>query len=379
MFRYKISSLVAGKQGVVRTASRTISSTSWKDPTVASVSTHTMGNSLSRYLKMKVHPDIQERSWPEILIRGGHVRDFPGRISSVEKADKPFNWQRPTTILSHDGGLELCCFPGKDYVRHYAAIVATYLSLQGRDPSIVRYIEPSFKDCMAPLLCSNLLQLGQVDIAVLGYVHGLKDLVGPGEWVGGRSDELFAWKARILPNGLKVAFIGCRVSFWGDIAGNLVRALQDVNGVKAVLYIGKLGTLRPQHTPNYILATGDTSIVHGAVLKWQNPLALIDTTDPTIVHGRHCTLSSVLDETRSWLDEHKHICDWVDPEIGHMALASVAGSTQFGYLHIVSDNLAKKYVHDLSNERQVQVLKDRKTMVAKIEAVVEKFFESYNG
>jgi hypothetical protein len=338
-----------------------------------------MGNSLMEYLRIKVHPDIATRDWSRILVKGSHLRSPPGRVSSIEKTDKLFNWQRPITSLGSDGQtLDLHCFPGREYVHHYASIVATYLSLQGKDPSVVRYVEPLPEDSISPFLTSNLTHLGPVDVVVLGYVHGLAGLTAFGPWkYGDAKDELFAWKTRRLSSGATVAFLGCRVSFWGDIAGALVRALQQLSQVRTVLYIGKLGSLKPEYVPNQFLATGDTTSVYGASLTWDNPLLEYlppKGEDPSIVHGRHTTLPSVLDETHDWLAAQHPSFDWVDPEIGHMALASVAGATEFGYLHIVSDNLAKKYLHDLSNERLHQVIKDRKNIVAKIEAALERFF-----
>lgn len=102
-----------------------------RSPTVASIKTHTMGSSLSEYLRMKVHPDIQNHRWSRIIVKGEHQRD-PSKvsISTIEKKDKPFNWQRPSASFPSSETVQLHCFPGTDYVQHYAAITATYLSLQ---------------------------------------------------------------------------------------------------------------------------------------------------------------------------------------------------------------------------------------------------------
>lgn len=51
--------------------------------------------------------------------------------------------------------------------------------------------------------------------------------------------------------------------------------------------------------------------------------------------------------------------DFVDPEVGMMAQAAVRSGIRFGYLHIISDNVAEKYLEDLSNERQKSVLEGR--------------------
>ncbi|SLM35610.1 Nucleoside phosphorylase domain [Lasallia pustulata] len=338
-----------------------------------------MGGSLLEYLRMKVHPDIQNRSWTEILVKGEHKRTSSGvNISSLEKRDKLFNWQRPTTTQIGSKTLQLLCFPGVDYVQHYAAITATYLSLTKRDPDIVRYVNPSQRQRLEPILGSNLRKMGPVDIVIMGYVHGLQRW-SQGGWEGGDNDELFAWKKLQSPNGHRIALLGCRVSFWGDIAGNVVRVLQKLNKVSCVLYVGKLGSLRAEHSPNQWLATGCQSLVHSEMVQWENPLGPLVQDNASVVQGLHCTLGSVLNETKEWLKEHRRkYYDFVDPEIGHMARASVDGGTQFGYLHIISDNLAMKYTHDLSNERVNIVLQNRKKLVEEIEDILGQFFEQWD-
>jgi hypothetical protein len=227
----------------------------------ATVETHTMGASLHKYLDMKVHEHIEEGDWKSILVRGGHNRQFPFVPSlKTEKRDKPFNWQRPTTSI--DGrSLTVHCFPGSDYVKHYAAIIATYLSLAGKDPSIVSYVGPIAEECIMPLLQSNLRAMGAVDVVVLGYVHELRRF-HRGDWHGDES-QLFSWQIYTGKGGRRVALLGCRICFWGDIAGRVVRVLKQLNDVKCVLYIGKLGSTRSEHVPNTLLATGNSSNVQG--------------------------------------------------------------------------------------------------------------------
>jgi hypothetical protein len=189
-----------------------------------------------------VHPEIKQREWKRIIVLGGHVRTGDAQISTIEKNDKSFNWQRPTIKVVDIDTVHLFCFPGVDYFDHYAPITTTYLSLKGEDPNVVSYQLPSSAESMQPLLQSNLQKLGRIDVAVLGYVHGLP-LFTNASCKGG-DDELFSWQITKLPNGGKVAFIGCRVSFWGDTAGNITRALQQLSQAKFVLYVGKQGTLR---------------------------------------------------------------------------------------------------------------------------------------
>jgi len=336
-----------------------------------------MGSSLPEYLRMKVHPIIQNESWSKILMIGQHQRDSSiVRISPIEKCDKPFNWERPTASLVDSQTLQIHCFPGVDYVRHYAAIIATYLSLKGRDPNAVLYTPPSQQECMQPILKSNLAEMGRVDIVKVGYVHGLERWT-EGSWDGSDSSHLFSWKKSISKRGYSIAFLGCRVSFWGDIAGNIVRALQRLNGAQCVIYVGKLGSLRAEHTPNQCLATGCQSVVWNELFTWANPLESSLKMSPSVAYGVHYTLASVLDETKDWLLSISKGHDFVDPEIGHMAKASLEGGTEFGYLHIVSDNLAQKYKHDLSNERLIDVLQGRKRLVLEIQESLSRFFDQW--
>ncbi len=348
-------------------------------PTVASVETHTMGTSLLEYLRMKTHHDIQNKTWSRIKVIGAHARTPPARVADNEKTDKPFNWQRPTVTILDSETLQLQCFPGIDYTQHYAAIVATYLSLVGRNPNVVEYRLPSVTERMQPLLQSNLPKMGHADIVIIGYVAALERWTRPDAWEGGSSDELFSWQKMTASSGATVAFLGCRICFWGDIGANVVRALQTLNGAQCVIYLGKLGSLRAELEPNHWLATGGSSFLNGQNVLWENPLEPFIEQAPRIIRGRHYSLASVLDETKAWFEERVDGYDWVDPEIGHMAKASVDGGTQYGYLHLVSDNLARKYSHDLSNERLKGVVSMRKELMRAIQEVLQRLFDGWCG
>ncbi|KAK0509717.1 hypothetical protein JMJ35_008111 [Cladonia borealis] len=337
-----------------------------------------MGQSLSEYLSMKVHPLIQYIDWSRIIVVGEHQRD-PSvvRITSNEKTDKPFNWQRPTVSVVDTKTLQLHVFPGTDYVAHYAAILATYLSLEKGQQDVVQYTLPSQDECLKPLLNSNLAEMGAVDIVVVGYVDHLERWAEV-PWEGNSSSNLFSWKMITSRRGYRIALLGCRICFWGDIGGNVVRALQRLNGAKCVLYVGKLGSLRADHVPNNRLATGCQSLVRNELVTWVNPLEPHVERSPTVAFGVHCSLGSVLDETKEWLAAAERRYDFVDPEIGHMAKASSEGRTDFGYLHIISDNLARKYIHDLSNERLTNVLQDRKRLFSEIQDILGRFFDHWS-
>jgi hypothetical protein len=335
---------------------------------------HTMHASLYNYLLGRIHPEIMNRQWSRILVRGLYIRSGESRISITEKRDKPFNWQRPTSIMLDDSTLEVECFPGQDYVKHYAAVIATFLSMRGNGSTIVQYDLPSETECMAPLLNSNLALMGPVDVVVLGYVHHF-DRILKGSWEDGNGEknQIFAWQKFTSSDDRTVSFLGCMVSFWGDISGRLVSALQKLNKVNCVLYVGKAGSLRPEYPPNRWIATGDRSWIDGQLIIWDDVLKHETDKFPTIVKGTHVTVSSPLEESNAWFESWSNRAEWVDCEVGHMAKASKKGGTSFGYLHIISDTLADSYPYDLSNERLGEVVQSRKGLFKEIQNALESF------
>jgi hypothetical protein len=97
--------------------------------------------------------------------------------------------------------------------------------------------------------------------------------------------------------------------------------------------------------------------------------------NPHIVAGRHISLPSVLEETHDWLDQKASLYDFVEPEIGNLAQSSLTEGVGFGFLHIISDNLSKKYAYDLSNERLSTVVENRHHLLCVVQDVLEKFFD----
>ena len=94
-----------------------------------------------------------------------------------------------------------------------------------------------------------------------------------------------------------------------------------LSGVKRVIYSGKLGTLDSKLMPNQAIATGNISVLpNGKVVEWNNLFG--DITDSQVFHGTHVTVPSVLQETKVWLEKGKKSINFVDPEIGHMALSA---------------------------------------------------------
>lgn len=324
---------------------------------VGSVFDHSMTTSLRKYLYIKMHPLITSRQWKKIVVIGAHERKN-SIVSTKEKTDKLFNWQRPTAVA--DGEIIVIkCYPGVDYVRHYASMISTYLSMNNMESSEVRYIVPDENECLKPIAQSNIKDLGQTHTAILGYVHGI--LPSAQKWKG-RETEDFSWVNKSI-NGKNVAFIGCRHSYWGDISARIVQALHHQANVQRVIYVGKLGGLKPHHVPNKLLATGCKSFIEGEFITWKNIFDHVQA--PYVIQGVHCTLPSVMFETKEWFNYHSKF-DFVDPEIGHMARACSNCGIEFSYIHILSDNVSIKFIEDLSNERDERVIGNRNEIVKKL-------------
>ena len=99
--------------------------------------------------------------------------------------------------------------------------------------------------------------------------------------------------------------------------------------------------------PNEYIATGDISNVYGTEIRWKNVFENIQ--GYNIIYGKHYNLASVLEETKYWVEDVKEDFQFVDPEIGNMALGAEKSGVMFSYLHIISDNLVEEYEENLSN------------------------------
>ncbi len=331
------------------------------NPLITIPANHSMGKSLCGYLELKVHPLLISENIKNINIIGCFNRN--NNISTIEKRDKLFNYMRPTLTVNGSNA-ELDCFPGIDYVFHYSNIIKSYMQILGKTVNIYNEI-PSETQCWLELEKSTLKDIPRVETVIMGYVEGLEFLSTDKNWHG---DGNFLYKTIKIKSGQAI-LLGCKHTFWGEIAGRIVTYLGEL-GVKRVIYSGKLGTLVDEFTPNEVIATGNSSILpNGEIIKWDNIFDGV--TYHEIKRGSHITLPSVLQETKEWVLKNKSNVSFVDPEIGHMAYAAKKAGIEYSYLHIVSDNLAVKYSYDLSNERKIEVLKKRALLLSIIGKIIK--------
>ncbi|QFY07945.1 hypothetical protein GBF35_15785 [Nonomuraea phyllanthi] len=314
--------------------------------------------SLLRYLKIKVHHLIQDYEWARISVVADYDRHC--LISAHEKNDKLFNWQRPTAHVQ-DSRLIIKCFPGVDYVHHYALIIATYLNMVGRYRGQVDYTLPSEHTCRAAV---NRLDIDASadDLIVVGW--GLERFANATAWSHGSGH---AWQ-RTNVDGRRVLYLGYLHSIWGDVAGRVVARLAAL-GARRVVYVGKVGSLDPRIAPNTCLATGHTSVLSDGRASWRDFFGDLAASQPDIRSGTHVTSPSILFEDTNWLArQHGH--HFVDPEIGHMGRAAHTSGIEFGFLHIISNNLARPYPADLSNERLPTVIEQRTVLLDRIHEII---------
>ncbi|MFE7485009.1 hypothetical protein [Streptomyces sp. NPDC057552] len=321
---------------------------------------HTMSRErLLAYLQIKVHHLIQEQDWDSIRIVGGY--DRTRGISRYEKGGKLFNAERPTAE-AYGRDLLVQAFPGADYVQHYALIIATYLAMTGRPADTVAFQPPGEEECRTALNALDLDLRG--DVVIVGW--GLEHLAPPsGVWTRGPG---YCWQ-RTQVGGTGVVYLGFRHSIWGDVAGRTVTRLARL-GAGAVVYVGKVGGLDPGTEPNQWLATGNTSLWGGALVSWDDFFGDYARTQPGVRSGLHVSSPSILLENQDWLAQHASSYAFVDPEIGPMGAAARRAGIRFGYLHVISNNLAALYPADLSNERHRDVLRRRAVLLDRIARII---------
>lgn len=252
-------------------------------------------------------------------------------------------------------------YPGTDYALHYGLIIATYLAMTGRPADTVTYQPPGLAVCRQ--VADDLRLDLDGELVVVGW--GLTHLApAGGVWTRGPG---YAWQ-RAVVHGRRVVYLGYLHSIWGDVAGRVVARLAEL-GARDVVYVGKVGALTPETEPNTWLATGRESLLHDKLIVWDDFFGDFASAQPGVRSGVHVTSPSILLENRDWLAKYAEHA-FVDPEIGHMGAAAQAAGIPFGYLHVISNNLARHYPADLSNERHRDVVRRRADLIDCIRGII---------
>ncbi len=324
---------------------------------------HSMEHALQNYLHKKIHNlvRINHDMFDRVKVVGNYDRSI--HVSKDEKNDKLFNYKRPTACI--DGGtLYLCCFPGGDYIYHYAKLMSSYFHHIGIKKQ-VSYLLADDTAIHNTFLETNIHQIPEAEIIIFGNI----DKIGifSDQEFSGNGD--FMWKTGVL-NGKKVVLLGCTFSIWGDTGFHLIEVLVKTHPFSVFIYIGKLGVLDPQIPPNQYLATGSKSFVEGECVEWDNVFSE-SITHSSVILGEHITCPSVIDETKTYIKEVCKYGNMIDPEIGQMAKACNKNGKQFSYLHIISDNVVAPYEENLSNERKGSIREKRKALFLAIGEIIQ--------
>ncbi|WP_372367808.1 hypothetical protein [Candidatus Uabimicrobium sp. HlEnr_7] len=318
---------------------------------------HSMGDSLFQYLEIKMHQLITKENPSKILVMGKYDREN-SVIADCEKNNKMFNFHRPTANIDEQGNVTVYCYPGRDYVRHYASLIQTYMNINKRDV-LVEYDLPSEEFCSQTIENSNFNDIPVSDVAIVGFAL---DKFTDNQWTDGSP---YLWATDQLKNH-SVTYVGCHYSYWSDAGGRFVYHLAK-KGFKRIIYVGKLGAIQPEIVPNEYVTTGNMSSMEDEIVTWKNVFENVEL--PNLIHGQHCNCPGVVMETKEWLARHSQY-HFVDSELGQMAKFAQAAGVEFSYFHFVSDNVVKKYDEDLSNERIEEIIQKRKAIIHTIKEVL---------
>ena len=308
---------------------------------------HAMGNALLKYTFYKVHSLLRNNIelFSRIKIIGNYDRSI--HVSMDEKDDKLFNFKRPTSFIDGDI-LYICCFPSVDYIYHYTKLISTYLKSINSEKE-VSYIQPSAQVIDNAYLSTNFNTIPNADIIIFGNIDKIgifenKEFEGSGD---------FLWKTGKI-NNKDVLLLGCRFSIWGSSGYDLIKLLAKNNKFSTFIYVGKLGSLSNTVLPNQFIATGGQTYINDVFVKWENIFK--NTTNKNVIFGNHVTCPSVMDETKKQINLLKSKGEFIDPEIGNMAIACKEFKKKFSYLHIISDNVVNhNESENLSNERKASI------------------------
>lgn len=333
---------------------------------------HSMGHALEKYISIKMHHliRINHECFSRVRIIGSYDRSI--HVSKDEKSDKIFNFKRPTAFLDGDI-LYLCCFPSRDYVRHYANLVATYFrSIE--EKKTVSFIQTSNQVVHDAFRLTDIGLVPDADIVLYGNVDHI-GFFEDQKWIG-KGD--FLWKLGMIGDK-RVLLLGCKFSIWGDAGYFFVKSLARSNSFAIFIYIGKLGSLESNILPNTFLATGSKSFIYGKPIEWSNIFHGGLDAHENILVGDHVTCPSVIEETKEAVVSFQKLGIFIDPEIGHMARACNELGRKFSYLHIVSDNVAASRDENLSNERDLSIPEKRKSLFLQIGDIITKTLKIHGG
>jgi hypothetical protein len=383
------------------------------DVPAATSATHTMRGALDTYVAQR----LPTRLIDDVLAGGARVEVrgvFPDHVAEVLPgavlvdpgpafpSSKVFNCLRPKYYwwpwaangAGHDT-LVVAVPPGRDYVSHYASLVAHRAKTLGHP---VERVGPVIRYPAAEAAIARWTELAAFvapgDRVLMGYVQEITPyLVAAGATIVATLDNAYYGAVRLAFPGTttQVCALGVRFSFWGCIAARLAAACQSVGAIE-VVYAGKLGCLSSPDdiyerifAPSAYLDFGEGRLIVPAELAPPNGLLAAY---PSLDTGLHMSVGTVLEEDAAQREYADRVgVTTIDNEIAQMARALAtgagpAGGTAFAAIHFATDYLhtyadsERADVFNLTNHRSPQALRRKAEMLGRIGTILGDYFDS---
>jgi len=241
--------------------------------------------------------------------------------------------------------------PGRDYLRHFAALVAHVVGRHTRRP---------VRTFSYPAAERSLPRWTELEADLLGgagtVVFGKIELVGPALREAGlravqRRETDFYSAVTLAGPHARVTLLGVRFSYWGCIGGRLAARCCEL-GVREVLYVGKLGTLgTPAEVYGRLFVPSSYAVFDGLAVRTLSsgpPNGLLATV-PTLETGLHVSVPTVLEEDYAQRELAATLgAATLDNELAQMAMAvhqhnaaSARPPVRFSGLHYATDYLRR--------------------------------------
>lgn len=329
----------------------------------ATADQHTMGNAIDSYVRQRLPTRLlDEGAGVAIEVHGIYPDHLPSAFPDAVlvnsgmpfRPDKQFNCVRPRYFLARHRGrprLIVAVPPGRDYVLHYASLLAHYVSLQ-QPASSTANVEAIFRYPEAEQSLAHWTDLERFvqpqDRVLIGYVQELTSFFErTGATVLARTGNRYYGMTRLRIGDQIVCALGVRFSFWGCISAKLAARCQSL-GARELIYVGKLGTLTA-HDDLYRRLYVPSEFVHldGAQRRVPfepAPNRLLQSF-PYLDSGVHMSVGTVLEESIS----QRHLAGILgvtsmDNEIAQIAVAlSAPGAPPiaFSSVHFATDYLRR--------------------------------------
>lgn len=338
---------------------------------------HTMTSSLNSYVEQKLPSDLLDYIAVKRIktcVEGGHLRNTRYHSSLIDldfsynARVKSINQIRARWCYSRDGDggavVRVIVQSGYDYTRHVASLILHALKLRTSNAedllSTTFYVTDEIK--LSALGALNSFSFPTDGCIIIGLADVLSETLKPNPEKIFDDELITLW--RMSKN---ILLFGFKISFWGRLAGRIVRALCTKIAPREVIYFGKLGTLtHPSHIYNKIFSP-ERYVAYDATRQTTPVIALdngLRAKFPEIVSGLHASVPTILEETFSQEQQLRLIgVTTIDNEISFIAREIQRINIGFGKsiiytpIHYATDYLrastewSLKVRHDLSNNR----------------------------